>query len=225
MAHIASRTGMPIMRSLNLMFPDDPECENCMQQYMFGDFFLVGAFTDKIYLPEGRWIDFWTGQVYEGKQEIACSVPEDRGGPLFIRSGAIIPHWPDMDYVGQKPVDTIDLHVYPEEGTSSFTLYEDDGISYDYLAGSVAVTEITCQTTAETITLTIPARSGSYEGMPEKRSYNMHIHSDVAPKSIELNAVPLASSDWSYDEDAGEIRITASEKPDRSESVVILCAY
>jgi len=200
MAHVASRTGMPIIRSMNLMFPDDPKCENCMQQYMFGDFFLVGAFTDTIYLPEGRWIDFWTGETHEGQQEIACEIPKDRGGPLFIRAGAIIPHWPDMDYVGQKPVDTISLHVYPD-GESSFTLYEDDGITYNYLEGDVAATAITCQAAEETVTLTIAPRSGSYEGMPEDRSFDIRIHG-AAPEQV-----------------------TASEDSNRRESVVILCSY
>jgi alpha-glucosidase len=223
-AHVASRTGMPIMRSMNLMFPDDPKCGNCMGQYMFGDFFLAGAFTDRVYLPEGRWIDYWTGKSYDGKQELVCQVPDDRGGPLFIRAGAIIPHWPDMDYVGQKPVDTISLHVYPE-GESSFILYEDDGITYNYLEGAVTVTEITCRATEREVALTIAPRVGSYEGMPETRSFDIYLHSETAPAKVLLNGDPLSSSDWHCDEDAGVIRLAASEDPDRAESVVVLCSY
>ena len=224
MAHVASRTGMPIMRSMNLMFPDDPRCDNCMNQYMFGDLFLAGAFTDKVYLPEGRWIDFWTKEAYDGKQEVTCQVPEDRGGPLFIRAGAIIPHWPDVDYVGQKPVNTIGLHVYPD-GESAFTLYEDDGVTYDYLEGAVAVTEINCHETQQNITLTISPRADSYEGMPETRSFQVWLHCDAAPKQVMINGVPLASADWSYHEDERAVRLTGNEDPERRESLIILYAY
>lgn len=224
MAHKASRTGMPIMRSMNLMFPEDPKCDNCMQQYMFGNAFLVGAFTDKVYLPEGRWIDFWTGEVFDGKQEIACEIPEDKGGPLFIRAGAIVPHWPDMDYVGQKPVDTIALHAYPG-GQASFTLYEDDGISYSYLDGAVATTEISFHATAEAVALTIEPRVGDYEGMPERRTFEIHIHSDAIPKWIALNAIQLAPSAWSYNAETRTIRTTIIEDPNREDSVVLFCSY
>ena len=221
MAHTASRTGMPIMRSMNLTFPDDAKCDNCMQQYMFGDAFLAGAFTDKVYLPEGRWIDYWTGKNYQGKQEVTCQIPEDRGGPLFIRAGAIIPHWPDMDYVGQKPVDTIALNVYPE-GESSFTLYEDDGVTYNYLEGAVAVTQITCRATEKEISLTIAPHAGSYQGMPETRSYDINLHSETVPTQVTLNG---ESSDWSYGEDTRVIRLKVEEDPEREKPAVIVCSY
>jgi len=199
-----------------------------MQQYMFGDSFLTGAFADTMYLPKGRWIDYWTGQTYSGEQELACQVPEDRGGPLFVRAGAIIPYWPDMDYVGQKPVDTIGLHVYPD-GRSSFTLFEDDGVTYDYLEGAVAATEITCSAAEQAVTLTIDPRAGDYAGMPEIRFFDICLHSEAAPKQVLLNGEPLVNPDaspcWSYHENVKELRLKAKEDPDRRESIVILCLY
>jgi len=228
MAHVASSTGMPIMRSMNLMFSGDAKCDNCMQQYMFGDAFLVGAFTDTIYLPEGCWIDYWTGEKYEGKQELTCGVPEDRGGPLFIRAGAIIPRWPDMEYVGQKPVDTIGLHVYPD-GETNFTLYEDDGITYDYLEGAVAVTNITSHATEKEVTLTIAPRAGSYEGMPKTRSFDIWLYREAPPTQVLLNDQHLINPDgslsWHYDEKAGAVRLTTTEHPDRKAAVVVLCLF
>ncbi|MBD3183492.1 DUF5110 domain-containing protein, partial [Candidatus Poribacteria bacterium] len=206
MAHIASRTGMPIMRSMNLMFPDDPECENRISQYMFGESFLTGAFTDTIYLPEGKWFDFWSGEVYTGKQELKCNIPEDRGGPLFVRSGAIIPNWPEMDYVGHKPVNKIDLHVY-SAGKSSFTLYEDDGISYDYLDGAVATTLIENSFNNGLMELTIHTRKGSYKGMPENRCYDLYIHAIGKPSSVLVDNKLLEVSKWSYDEKRATIAI------------------
>jgi len=213
MAHIASRTGMPIMRSMNLMFPDDRECDNCLNQYMFGDAFLVGAFTDKVYLPEGHWFDYWTGEIYDGNQKLVCEIPEERGGPLFIRSGSIIPHWEDMDYVGQKPVEKIILHVYPE-GETNFTLYEDDGITYKYLDGSVAETKIHCQASKNEIKLVIEPRKGSYEGMPKTRSFDICLHCKKRPTKLLLNNNPLIEHDgstgWHYDEENKTVKLKVS---------------
>jgi len=60
-------------------------------QYMLGDAFLTCAFTDTIVLPERQWIDYWTGKAHDGPMKMKCTFPEDRGGPLFVRAGAIIP--------------------------------------------------------------------------------------------------------------------------------------
>ena len=229
MAHVASRTGMPIMRSMNLMFSDDEKCDNCTQQYMFGDAFLVGAFTDTVYLPQGCWLDYWTGEKYEGEQEVVCQTPEDRGGPLFIRAGAIIPHWPEMDYVGQKPVETIGLHVYPA-GESTFTLYEDDGITYDYLEGAVATTNITSHATEKEVRLTIARRAGSYEGIPETRSFDIWLYLETFTKvpQVRLNGQLIKPGDtpgWCYDKQAKAIRLKATEEPDRNEPIIVVCLF
>lgn len=220
MAHVAHRTGMPIMRSMNLMFPDDTLCDNCTNQYMFGDAFLVAVFTDKVYLPEGRWVDFWTGERCEGKKEFACQIPEDRGGLLFIRAGAIIPHWLDMDYVGQKPVDTIELHVYPE-GNSSFILYEDDGITYRYQEGELTATEIKCHAIGKEVTLTISPRAGWYKCMPETRTFHVCVHRDSAPEQVLVNGKTPTSPGWSYDVSAGAVRLKVIEDIYRKTPVVV----
>jgi len=226
MAHIASNTGMPIMRSMNLMFPNDPKCDNVMQQYMFGDSFLVAAFTDRIYLPEGRWIDYWTGKAYEGKQELTCQIPEDRGGLLFIRDGAIIPYWGDMDFVSQRPLDNIFLHVYPN-GESSFTLYEDDGITYKYLEDEVAKTEIKVNATDNQIVIDISPRSDSYDGMPKTRSFEVKLYCVETAKKMLLNGNPLANPDgtpaWYYDQATKSVCFKVTEDPNRIKHNHIVC--
>lgn len=203
---------MPIMRSMNLMFPDDPECENCMNQYMFGESFLVGAFTDKIYLPEGRWIDYWTGEVYEGNKEITCQIPEGFGGLLFIRDGAIIPYWQVMDFVGQKPIDNISLHVYPN-GESLFTLYEDDGTTYKYLDGEFATTDIKVNSIDHDIFVDIAPRKGNYDGMPEKRSFEVTIHNIPSVTNILINGMSLEDPAPGYDKDSQTFYFKVTEDP------------
>jgi alpha-glucosidase (family GH31 glycosyl hydrolase) len=220
-AHVAARTGLPIMRAMPLAFGDDPQADALIHQYMLGDAFLTAAFEDKIHLPRGRWIDYWTGETYEGPADIEARWPADRGGPLFVRGGAIIPYGPLMDYIGQKPVDALEIHVYPD-GESAFTLYEDDGVSYAYLDGAVARTVITCRETAGHVTITIGAREGRYDGMPQARCYNVHVHVASAPQSVSVDGQPV---DWRYDSDARTIIVHTSEDPDRGRATVIACHW
>ena len=222
-AHVAARSGMPIMRAMPLVFPDDPQADALVNQYMLGDAFLTGAFAESFHVPAGRWIDYWTGKEYEGPLDLTLgpdSWPADRGGPLFVRGGAIIPLGPVMDYVGQKPLDTLDLDVFPG-GETSFVLYEDDGISYDYLRGAVAATHVTCREAKGTVTLSIAPRAGTYEGMPATRTWNVHIHG-ASPKRVTING---HDAQWRYDEAAGTINVCAAEDPQRAKPSVIRCTF
>ena len=143
-AHVGHLTSMPILRPMPLVFPDDLKLADCVTEYMLGDSLLVAAFTDKVYLPKGRWIDYWTGAEFQGPREMPCVYPTNRAGGLFIKAGAIIPYWPEMDFVGEQPPNPLKLHVYPQ-GVSDYTLYEDDGNSLAYLSGAVAVTRVRCE--------------------------------------------------------------------------------
>lgn len=230
-AHVASRTGLPIMRAMPLMFPDDPLCRDMLHQYMLGDFLLVAAFTDRVYLPEGRWIDYWTGELHEGPKSFEYPVPDGAGGPLFVRAGAILPMWPEMDYVGQQPVERLALHVYPY-GRSEFVLYEDDGTTLRYLEGQAAVTRMEADAAGNVVRIRIAARSGAYEGMPARRSYELYIHAAKMPSGITVNgelqreqpkrgkAEP--TDGWGYDRLAGAARIRADE---RKEELCIEAVY
>ena len=215
---------MPIMRSMPLMFPDDTQSDTLLNEYMLGDAFLATAFAEKVHLPAGRWIDYWTGTSYQGPLDLTVGVdwswPANRGGALFVRAGAIIPYGPAMDYVGQTPVEAIELHVYPQ-GESSFTLYEDDGISYDYLKDALARTAITSRRTAHALHLSIAPRIGEYAGMPATRSFDVRIH-DATPKSVTVNG---SAADWSYDATSATICMHVVEDTGRKTPVTIECKW
>ncbi len=219
-AHVGHLTSMPILRPMPLAYPDDLALANCTTQYMLGDSLLVAAFTDKVRLPAGRWIDYWSGAEHRGPQEMTCSYPKNRAGALFIKAGAIIPYWPQMDYVGEQPVDTLTLHVYPEdEGESEYTLYEDDGDSLEYLQGKVARTRIICHAEGNRVTLVIEPRQGDYRGMPATRSYDVLIHM-AKPSTV---GSPGGSPDWTYDAEAKAVRLTVTEDPQRKMPVFVHC--
>ena len=110
MALEAAQNGMPIVRSMPLCFPEDRNCDDMTYQYMFGDNFCVGIFTNEIYLPKGTWTDAWSGEKIVSKGEtFTREYPSNRAGLLFIREGAIIPTQPDVEYLGARPFDRVIL--------------------------------------------------------------------------------------------------------------------
>ena len=120
------------------------------------------------YLPKGAaWYDFWTGQQYRGGQQVTLATTLDCV-PMFVRSGSILPIGPEMQYVGERSWDQLELHIYPG-ADGRFTLYEDEGDSYNYEKGQYAT--ITFDWNDSKRELTIGARKGSYPGMIEKRHF------------------------------------------------------
>lgn len=213
-AHAGHRTSMPIVRPMPLAFPDDPQLADNLSQYMLGDSLLVVAFTDQVQLPAGRWIDYWSGQDSVGPATMTCTYPPYRAGGLFIKAGAILPDGPEMDYVGETPVETIRLEVYPD-GQSTFTLYEDDGNSLEYLQGAVAETVIRCEADTSEVELTIGPRVGQYTGMPVRRNFDVRVHTPQT-QAVSVNG---AGADWTYE--AGAVRLTATEAASRTTPIVI----
>ena len=120
------------------------------------------------YLPKGTlWYDFWTNQQYKGGQTITLQTALDRV-PMFVRAGSILPLAPEMQYVGEKAWDQLEIRVYPG-ADGSFLLYEDEGDSYQYEKGAYAT--IAFQWHNATNTLTIGAQQGSYPGMLKSRQF------------------------------------------------------
>lgn len=175
MAHLASEKAVPVMRAMSLIYPKDPKCDDYLHQYMFGDAFLVSAFQKTVYLPEGEWIDYWTGEKWQGEQEIEAEFPKDKGGPLFVKSGSIIPTQEVKNSIGTETPENIVWEIFPK-GDSKFTLYEDDGESYKYLDGEVAKTVVECSENKNNIKITTHSRIGQYNNMPEKRTHSFKIH-------------------------------------------------
>ncbi len=122
------------------------------------------------YLPKGAtWYDFWTGQRYQGGKDVTLETSFDRV-PMFVRAGSILPLGPEMQYVGEKTWENLELRVYPG-ADGSFTLYEDEGDSYNYEKG--AYSTITFKWNDKTRTLTIGQRQGEYPGMLKARQFTV----------------------------------------------------
>ena len=216
MALEAAQNGMPIVRSMPLCFPDDRNCDDMTYQYMFGDNFCVGIFTNEIYLPKGTWTDAWSGEKIVSKGEtFTREYPSNRAGLLFIREGAIIPTQPDVEYLGARPFDRVILKVYPH-GDSAYTMLDDDGESYEYENGGIASTLFESHERDGGVEVVVNPVQGSFKGMPSEREYSFRIQRDSRPASVSLNGA--AVQDWTYED--GMVCLSAG-KVDVGDKVVI----
>lgn len=216
MALEAAQNGMPIVRSMPLCFPDDRNCDDMTYQYMFGDNFCVGIFTNEIYLPKGTWTDAWSGEKIVSKGEtFTREYPSNRAGLLFIREGAIIPTQPDVEYLGARPFDRVILKVYPH-GDSAYTMLDDDGESYEYENGGIASTLFESHERDGGVEVVVNPVQGSFKGMPSEREYSFRIQRDSRPASVSLNGA--AVQDWTYED--GMVCLSAG-KVGISEKIVV----
>ena len=122
------------------------------------------------YLPKGaEWYDFWTGKKYKGGQNVKLETTLDRV-PMFVRAGSILPLAPEMQYVGEKAWDNLEVRLYPG-ANGTFVLYEDEGDNYNYEKGNFTTISFVWNEKART--LTIGARQGSYKGMILQRQFTI----------------------------------------------------
>ncbi|GET25219.1 glycoside hydrolase family 31 protein [Prolixibacter sp. NT017] len=190
-ARKAHDTGLPLMRALMLEYPDDPETADLNTEFLFGKELLVapvteeGAASKKVYLPEGKWIDFDHPEtIYDGKQWIDYPVSLETT-PLFVRKGSIVPMMPVMQYIQQEPHYPLILHVYPASVNkrASFSIYEDDGQSNDYKRNIFAERQLVCSTTREAYTINYSLKvENGYHITPRELVYRLYLNE--APHSI-----------------------------------------
>jgi alpha-D-xyloside xylohydrolase len=139
------------------------------------------------YLPKGAlWYDFWTNKTYKGGQQVTLQTAIDRV-PMFVRAGSILPLGPEMQYVGEKTWDNLEIRVYPG-ADGQFILYEDEGDSYNYEKG--AYTTIPFSWNDKAYNLTIGARKGSFPGMLQSRQFSL-VLPDGTSKTVIYDGTPL----------------------------------
>jgi alpha-D-xyloside xylohydrolase len=181
-----------IMRPLVLDFRSDSRAREIGDQYMFGPALMVSPVTAykarsrSVYLPAGGWYDFWTGAWHPGGETLDAAAPYD-SIPLFVKAGSIIPFGPEIQYAQEKPADPITLMVY-EGADGSFTLYEDQGLNYDYEKGAFAKIRIRWNQAGGI--LTIGKREGSFPGVPAERTFDIVSVSKARPVGFAFSPKP-----------------------------------
>ena len=135
-----------------------------------GEIDWMATKTATKYLPKGAtWYDFWTNKQYKGGQMVTLETSFDRV-PMFVRAGSILPLGPEMQWVGEKKWDNLELRIYPG-ADGQFVLYEDEGDNYNYEKGMYSV--IPFGWNEKTHTLTIGDRQGTYPGMLQNRQFTI----------------------------------------------------
>ena len=192
-----------MMRAMPLEFPEDLETHNLLYQYMLGPSLLVGAFTKRVYLPAGGWYNYWTGEQHSGPGWVQPTIPEDRGGPLLVRAGAIIPRGEHDEYVECIPQDVLILHLFAG-AQGEFTLYEDDGQSFDFEQGGYRTTRISQRPTPDGLQLEIAPAQGDYPGAPTSREITVWFYGCERPEGLAADEwSPFGESGmWRWEEEA-----------------------
>ncbi len=223
LARETAETGAPMVRAMDW---DQPRlagiADDHPYQFLLGRDLLVapvyrsqassGGWREDVYLPEGRWIDWWSGAVLDGGRVV--DVPVDLATlPVFVRAGAVIPMAPESLYDGEVPCDPLTLEVYPGPA-SEFTLYEDDGETRAYLDGAFTEQRIAMATSAdgEVLSVRLDAALGDFPGRLRERAVELAVHTRVAPEAVLVDGLPVPSTPtpatftaadrgWRYDPD------------------------
>jgi alpha-glucosidase/alpha-D-xyloside xylohydrolase len=188
-ARETSETGLPMMRAMWLHHSDDPKAVARGDQFFWGRDLLVAPVVDKgavrrsVYLPKGRWYDFWTAEAIDGGREIERTVDLETT-PVYVRAGAVLPMGPIKQFVDQKADAPLTLVIHPgADGTSS--VYEDDGRSFDcYRKGAFMRMQVRWQDAERRLTLSLDRNSRMLP--PGTRSIEVVTAGQRAGKRIEF---------------------------------------
>jgi len=210
-------TGVAFFRPLYYDWPQEDAAYTRKGEYIFGDQMLVAPVTaaadkvsslatETVWLPKGEWIEWPTGKHLIGPATFERSFSIEQT-PVYLRAGAIVPMQPPMLYTGEKPVDPLIVNVWPlVPGTaSSYSVYEDSGVSVDYQHGVFARTPIKAAQTGDALRVEIGPIQGGYPKMPLTRGYELRLPADWPPATVTVNGVavkragPTGKGGWSFE--------------------------
>jgi hypothetical protein len=212
-ARIASEKGHPVTRALALAYPDDPEGYNRKFEYLYGDWILVAPVVDatssrEVYLPGGKWYDWWDGTLYEGPLTISdYPAPEDKL-PLFIRAGAIIPLIDVQQTWLNSTTDPLTFRVYPE-GESGFQILGDT-VVYSHMDGSytdLPTLGVKCSKTEGAARISTGKFSQTlvFEVHIGQKYLTVSMNGEELPRHDGKTSFDAAGEGWYYEEGNGGI--------------------
>jgi alpha-glucosidase (family GH31 glycosyl hydrolase) len=192
----AHTRGIGLVRPLQFVYPQDPAQRDRIDAWMFGDYLLVSPIVEQgqtvkhLRLPHGRWINWFDGKAYDGDREITLSVDATNWSdiPVFVREGAIIPQQPVMDYVGQQPVTSLDVQVFPSDTQTLFDIYDDDGETSAYEKGAYFLQTVSVRRDRHGVAFDLGAAVGSFK--TSLHDYVLAIHGDPG-KAVTVHGKPL----------------------------------
>ena len=190
--------GMPMIRAMFLEYPNPYTLGKATQyQFLYGPYFLVAPIYQNtqsdeegndirngIYLPEGTWIDYFTGDKYAGNRIINNIAAPLWKLPVFVKNGAIIPLTNPNNNVSEINPKLRIYELYPA-GYSSFTEYDDDGTTEAYKTGKGANTKIESKVDAKNnVTVTVFPTEGEFDGFIKEKMTEFRINVTAKPQKV-----------------------------------------
>lgn len=224
---LASTQGAPVVAPLLFYFPQDQSTFTQDQEFMLGPSLLIapvsteGATSRNVYLPAGsNWYDVHTGTWFAGGEQIVTPAPLSMI-PVFAREGAIIPQGSIKQFVDQSASPDFSVDVYLG-ADSQFTLYEDDGESFDFQKGVYLTTLIQHTGMASSDMITLTRTAGTWT--PAARSVLLLLHGALSATGVSLNGKALTqladlqtltmdASGWTYDSAAKIVAVKFADSP------------
>jgi alpha-glucosidase len=196
--------GTPMLRPIAFVDQEDENTHSRLDEFMLGDHIMICPIQEPnvkgryLYLPKGQWYNFWNDQLHQGGVENWVDSDLDKI-PIFIKPGAVIPFYPVMQYVGEKEIEILDLHIYYGQGEAKSRLYEDGGEGYDYEKGIYTIKKFTTKGTIDTFIIE-QKTNGHYE--PGYANYRLIVHG--LPFQVRLCKLNGKKVDLSSFKKAGE---------------------
>lgn len=190
--------GKPMIRAMFLEDPNPYTLGKATQyQFFYGPNFIVAPIyqetkADKegndirngIYLPEGKWMDYFSGEVYEGNCILNNYDAPVWKLPVFVKSGAIIPMTNPNNNVSEINKQHRIYEIYPD-GNSQFTEYDDDGISELYRLEQGTHTFIESRLDSkQNLNIRLAKTEGGFRGFTPDKSTELRINTTGMPKKI-----------------------------------------
>jgi len=184
-----------LVRPMYYFYPDKEQAYHCPNQYFFGSELIAAPYITPrdpdtrlsrqvVWLPEGDWFNFFEGQYFPGDAWYALHGSLDET-PVFAKAGAIVPLGPMAGWGGVENPASLTIHVFPG-ADNRFELYEDDGVSQNYLEKKYCLTPITQKWSVQSQELSIGPAIGDRTQAPARREYTLVFHAVAAPDEISV---------------------------------------
>jgi len=201
----------PMLRPLVFIDQDDTETYFRQDEFMMGDHLLVCPVTQEdadgrwLYLPQGKWYYYWDDEIFQGGMEVWAEADLTRI-PLFVRAGAVLPHYPKMQYVGEFEVKELTLHVYFNGKSYSSTLFEDTGDGYGYEKGESNIKTFKTSGAESSFTI-LQSIEGNFK--PSYTTYAFVVHGvSFEPKTCQADGESL---NFSFNKDKKMLNVKAKQ--------------
>ena len=209
MAWRMTQESIPLVTPLYYWHGDQEEAYQCRNQFWFGSELMVAPFVaprhpetnlsrHTVWLPEGDWFDFATGEHFAGGRTVAIYGTLD-DIPVFAKAGGIVPLGPRVGWGGVDSPQELTVYVFPG-ADGAFALYEDEGNSTGYLQGDYAVTRLSQHWGGSRLTFKIAPVEGNAAHIPTGRSYRLVFRGVRQPDALRLAINGAAQPvEWAYD--------------------------